>query len=56
MPVVLGDRWTAAVPLIQMLRWVGLLQSLQTLNTEILQALDRTATCSASRVFFFAPT
>jgi O-antigen/teichoic acid export membrane protein len=42
--VVLGDRWSAAAPVIQILTWVGLLQSLQTLNSNILMALDRTAT------------
>jgi O-antigen/teichoic acid export membrane protein len=40
--VVLGDRWHAAVPVIQILAWVGLLQSLQSLNSSILQARDRT--------------
>ncbi|MDX6491564.1 MAG: hypothetical protein QOD43_1809, partial [Gaiellaceae bacterium] len=42
--VALGDRWSHAVILIQVLAWVGLLQSLQTLNPNILQALDRTDT------------
>jgi O-antigen/teichoic acid export membrane protein len=41
--VVLGERWSAAAPVIQILTWVGLLQSLQTLNSNILMALDRTA-------------
>ena len=40
--VVLGDRWAEAVPVIQILAWVGLLQSLQRLNSSVLQALDRT--------------
>jgi O-antigen/teichoic acid export membrane protein len=52
-PVVFGDRWHDAVPLIQTLAWVGLLQSLQTLNTEILQARDRTATIFRFSVGFF---
>jgi len=42
--VVLGERWEAAIPVIQILAWVGLLQSLQSLNSSILQALDRTRT------------
>jgi O-antigen/teichoic acid export membrane protein len=42
--VVLGDRWSAAIPVVQVLAWVGLLQSLQSLNSSILQALDRTRT------------
>jgi O-antigen/teichoic acid export membrane protein len=52
-PVVFGNRWDAAVPLIQVLAWVGLLQSLQTLNTEILQARDRTATIFRFSIGFF---
>ncbi|HMJ33985.1 MAG TPA: MOP flippase family protein [Baekduia sp.] len=52
-PVVFGDRWKEAVPLIQTLAWVGLLQSLQTLNTEILQARDRTSTIFRFSVTFF---
>lgn len=51
--VVLGERWNGAAPIIQVLAWVGLLQSLQTLNTEILQALDRTSTMFRFSVFFF---
>jgi O-antigen/teichoic acid export membrane protein len=42
--VVLGAKWAAAVPVIQVLAWVGLLQSLQRLNSGILQARDRTKT------------
>lgn len=41
-PVVLGERWHNAIPVIQILTWVGALQSLQRLNSSILQALDRT--------------
>ncbi|MCW3001747.1 MAG: flippase family protein [Conexibacter sp.] len=52
-PVVFGDRWRDAVPLIQTLAWVGLLQSLQTLNTEILQARNRTATIFRFSLGFF---
>lgn len=40
--VVLGERWDGAVPVIQILAWVGLLQSLQRLNSSVLQAVDRT--------------
>ena len=42
--VVLGERWREAEPVIRLLVWVGLLQSLQTLNSSILQARDRTRT------------
>jgi O-antigen/teichoic acid export membrane protein len=47
--VVLGDRWHTAIPVIQILAWVGLLQSLQALNSTILQARDRT-----NRLFAFS--
>jgi O-antigen/teichoic acid export membrane protein len=40
--VTLGDKWDAAVPVIQILAWVGLMQSLQGMNSSILQACDRT--------------
>ena len=39
--IVLGDRWSSAVPVIQILAVVGLLQSLQSLNSSILQATGR---------------
>ncbi|HSC92511.1 MAG TPA: MOP flippase family protein [Gaiellaceae bacterium] len=39
--VVLGDRWSSAIPVIQVLAVVGLLQSLQSLNSSILQATGR---------------
>jgi O-antigen/teichoic acid export membrane protein len=42
--VVLGDRWSAAIPVLQILAWVGLLQSLQGLNGSVLRALGRTQT------------
>jgi O-antigen/teichoic acid export membrane protein len=41
---VFGARWEEAIPVIQILAWVGLLQSLQRLNSSVLQACDRTAT------------
>jgi O-antigen/teichoic acid export membrane protein len=40
--VVLGHRWAAATPVIQILSWVGLVQSLQGLNSSILEARNRT--------------
>jgi O-antigen/teichoic acid export membrane protein len=51
--VVLGPRWDAAVPVLRILVWVGLIQSLQTLNTSILIALDRTRALLRYSVFFF---
>jgi O-antigen/teichoic acid export membrane protein len=43
-PVVLGAHWTAAVPVVQILAWVGIVQALQSLNVDILMARDRTRT------------
>jgi O-antigen/teichoic acid export membrane protein len=40
--VVLGTRWDGAVPVVQVLAWVGLHQSLARLNSSVLQAADRT--------------
>lgn len=40
--VVLGDRWLPAAPVIQILAWVGLVQSIQQVNGSVLQAMDRT--------------
>jgi O-antigen/teichoic acid export membrane protein len=40
--VVLGSKWEAATTVIQILAWVGLLQSLVRLNSSVLQARDRT--------------
>jgi O-antigen/teichoic acid export membrane protein len=39
---LLGDKWHSAVPVIQVLAWVGLLQSVQGVNSTVLRALDRT--------------
>jgi O-antigen/teichoic acid export membrane protein len=40
-PLLLGSKWNAAVPIIQLLGWVGLLQALQGLNAAALIASDR---------------
>jgi O-antigen/teichoic acid export membrane protein len=40
--VVLGTKWDGAVPVVQVLAWVGLHQSFARLNTSVLQAADRT--------------
>jgi O-antigen/teichoic acid export membrane protein len=39
-----GEKWADATPVIQILAWVGLLQSLQRLNSSVLLACDRTGT------------
>jgi O-antigen/teichoic acid export membrane protein len=43
-PVVLGEQWLAAVPVLQVLAWVGIIQALQAINVDILIMRDRTAT------------
>jgi O-antigen/teichoic acid export membrane protein len=43
-PLVLGEQWRAAVPVVQVLAWVGIVQALQSLNMDILMARDRTST------------
>jgi O-antigen/teichoic acid export membrane protein len=42
--VALGSRWDDATTVIQILGWVGLLASVQTLDAEVLLALDRAGT------------
>lgn len=41
---VLGEQWRSAIPVIQVLAWVGLIRSLQAWNSSILLAIDRAAT------------
>ena len=43
-PVVLGDQWSKAVPVIQILAWVGIVQALQSLSVDVLMARDRART------------
>jgi O-antigen/teichoic acid export membrane protein len=52
--VVLGKHWAKVTPVLQILVWVGLLQSLQTLNAGILIALDRTRLLLRFSLAFFA--
>jgi O-antigen/teichoic acid export membrane protein len=42
-PVVLGAQWVEAVPLIQILAWVGMLQALQSPHIDVLMARGRTS-------------
>jgi O-antigen/teichoic acid export membrane protein len=51
-PVVLGSQWEAAVPVIQIVAWVGILQALQSINVDILMARDRTRVLFGYAVFF----
>lgn len=43
-PLVLGDQWTPAVPVVQVLAWVGLVQALQAINMDILLARGESRT------------
>ncbi len=43
-PVILGSRWDAAIPVIQILSWLGMLQSLRGLNAAVLQACGQPGT------------
>lgn len=51
---VLGDDWDRAVPVIQLLAFVGLLQTLQFLNPIVLQTLDQTSLLFKWSIFSFA--
>lgn len=50
--VVLGEAWMPAAPIVQVLAWVGIIQSLQTVSTDILQARGRTRTIFRFSIFF----
>jgi O-antigen/teichoic acid export membrane protein len=54
--VVLGSKWASATPVIQILACVGLLTSLQTLNGEVLFALDRAGTFLRFTILWFVGT
>jgi O-antigen/teichoic acid export membrane protein len=43
-PVVFGSQWDAAIPVIQILAWVGIVQALQSLSVDVLMARDRSRT------------
>jgi O-antigen/teichoic acid export membrane protein len=43
-PLVLGKQWTGAVPVVQVLAWVGLVQALQAINMDILLARGESRT------------
>lgn len=54
--VVLGGRWALVATLVQILAVVGIVQSLQTLNGEVLLALDRAATLLRFTLLWFVAT
>jgi O-antigen/teichoic acid export membrane protein len=43
-PVVLGQQWEHAVPVVQVLAWVGIIQAVQALNYDVLMARGRART------------
>jgi len=43
-PLVLGGQWEGAVPVVQLLAWVGIVQALQSLTTDVLMARGRART------------
>jgi O-antigen/teichoic acid export membrane protein len=43
-PLLLGSQWDEAVPVIQILAWVGIVQALQAINMDILLARGRSRT------------
>ena len=49
--VLFGERWHEAVPVVQILAGVGMVQALQALNYGILQSIGRTATLFRYTVF-----
>jgi O-antigen/teichoic acid export membrane protein len=54
--VVLGSKWAEAAPVIQVLAWVGIVQSLQTLSGEVLLAVNRSGTLLRYTVLWFVGT
>ena len=54
--VVLGPQWHQAIVVIQILAWVGLLQAVQTLNGEVLLALNQAGTLFRFTAFWFVAT
>ena len=53
-PTVVGSQWDAAIPVVQVLAWVGLVHSLQQLNGSVLQAMDRAGTQLLFTIVSFA--
>ena len=52
-PVVLGPNWTQATTVLQVLSWVGLMQSLQTSTTDVMLAVDRSELVRSYSIAFF---
>jgi O-antigen/teichoic acid export membrane protein len=54
--VVLGQRWHSAIPVIRILAVVGIIMSVQTLNGEVLLALNRSGTLLRFTALWFVAT
>jgi polysaccharide transporter, PST family len=54
--VVLGPKWSEATRVIQVLAWVGIIQSVQALSAEVLLALNRSGTLLRFTMLWFATT
>jgi polysaccharide transporter, PST family len=54
--VVLGQRWHDAIPVIRILAIVGIIMSVQTLNGEVLMALNRSGTLLRFTALWFVAT
>ena len=54
--VVLGSKWEDATPVIQILALVGIIQSLHTLNAEVLLALNKAGTLVRYTILWVAAT
>ena len=52
-PVVLGAQWKQAITVLQVLSWVGLIQSLQTSTTDVMLAVDRSELLRTYSIVFF---
>lgn len=50
--IFLGPRWHSATPIIQALAWIGILQAVQVVNVDILQARNRTSLVFHYMLFF----
>jgi O-antigen/teichoic acid export membrane protein len=53
-PVLLGDKWSPAIPVIQIIAVVGMVQAVQGINVDILMARDRTSTLFRYSLVFCA--
>lgn len=53
-PLVLGEKWQDAVPIVRVLAWVGLLQTLDAWNSGILMGLGKARTQFRAAMLFYS--